>query len=97
MDGKWIQKNDAQGRRVETDYLLADGKLAERRTIKYDDHGFAIEFNTYKADGKMDEEKSYSYKNEYDKTGNIVRQTEIRWKNGKQLPVTYTEFSITYY
>jgi YD repeat-containing protein len=97
MENKWVQKNDAMGRRTETDYFLPDDELLERRTITYDAQGFPVEYITYKKDGSMQEEKSYSYKNEYDKTGNIIRQTEIRWKGGKRIPVTYAEYMVTYY
>ncbi len=96
MESKWVQKNDSLGRRISTEYYLPDGTLMEKRTIKYE-NSFPIEYNTYKRDGTLDEMKSYSYKNEYDKTGNIIKQTEIRWKGGKRMPVTYTEYVITYY
>jgi|GEM_PF-2470095 len=97
LESKWVQQNDAQGRRVETDYYTPDGKLLEKRTIKYDNAGYLVEYNTYKPDGSLNEEKSYSFTNEYDQKGNIVKQTEIRWKSGKRLPVTYSEYVISYY
>jgi hypothetical protein len=97
LEGKWMQKNDAMGRRIETAYFSAGGKLMAKRTIKYDEKGYAIEYNTTKADGSRDEEKSYSYVNEYDHTGNILKQTEIRWKGGKRMPVSYSEYVVTYY
>ncbi len=96
MENKWVQKNDEMGRRIETDYFLPDGTLLEKRTIKYENN-FPVEYNTYKRDGTLDELKSYSYKNEYDKTGNIIKQTEIRWKGGKRVPATFAEYVITYY
>ena len=94
---KWTEKNDAMGRRIETDYFLPDDSLLEKRTIKYDEMGYPVEYNTYKPDGNLYEDKSYSYKNEYDKAGNIIRQTEIRWNGGKRVPITYTEYEIVYY
>ena len=97
LENKWVQTNDVLGRRIETDYFLPDGSLIEKRKIRYDDHGFPVEYNTYKKDGKLDEEKSYSFTNDYDKTGNIISQTEVRWKNGKRIPVTYSEYIISYY
>lgn len=94
---KWAMTNDAMGRRTAAVYYYPDGSIQEKRNIKYDDHGFPVEYNTNKPDGSLDEEKSYSYKNEYDKTGNIIKQTEIRWRDGKRIPATYSEFEITYY
>lgn len=94
---KWTQVNDVHGRRIETDYYLADGTLLEKRYIKYDAMGYPVEYTTRKRDGSLDEEKSYAYQDEYDAQGNIIRQTEIRYQDGKKIAIAMTEYVITYY
>ena len=94
---KWTQINDAHGRRIETDYFLADGTVLEKRYIRYDAMGYPVEYTTRKPDGSINEEKSYAYVNEYDDHGNIIRQKELRYQDGRKLAITLTEYFISYY
>jgi hypothetical protein len=75
---------------IETEQLQPDGNPVVKRNYKYDKEGNKIEM-TNSVRGIL--KNSYSYKYEFDKTGNWIRQTEF--EGGKINAITERE--ITYY
>jgi hypothetical protein len=92
LDMKQTYKYDTKGNKIEMNVYIGDnGSLDSKYTYKYDDKGDKMEENEYRKDGSLD--YKCTYKHEYDKNLNWIKQTE--YKNGA--PNKITEREIEYF
>ena len=90
IDGKRVNKYNDNGIITETIMYWTDS-LRLTGNGKYDEHGNMLGWVEYNSDGSI--KVKSEYKNEYDKTGNKIKEIEVA--NGR--PSTYTEYEIVYY
>ena len=92
MDDKLKIKYDFKGNVIESiSYNAINGSVNSKTTYKYDEKGNEIAVNRYNADGTMN--YKYTYKYEFDTTGNWIKKTIINDDKPKEL----TERVIEYY
>jgi len=94
---KWSCKNNDKGKCTEKVYYTTEGYMTMKNTFKYDTIGNLTEYNYFRADGSFNEDDSYSLEYMYDKTRNVIKQTKVIKRSGKQVLVEYTEYDIVYY
>ena len=94
---KEVMKYDNNGWCTQYDTYLRDGKLDSKTTIKYDEWGSYIEYLKYKSNGVLNDEWCWYTQYEYDKEGNVTKQTVYRMEKGKKVITGTREAAYAYY
>jgi hypothetical protein len=97
IKNKWTSRYDAKGNKTEDDVYKTEEILDAKYTYKYDDKGNIIEVSSYQSNGSLATSGNFTKEYEYDKTGNLVKETKFTTKFGKPFPLESIETEIVYY
>jgi|GEM_PF-6296551 len=87
---------DTKGNAIEYDDVNLDGTIYKKTICYYDDHNNLIESLKYRPDGKIDPTSSYTFSNEYDNAGNMIKTMKSVMTKDVPQPIGITESEITY-
>lgn len=97
LESKWTNKNNPAGKPLEMLTVNVDGSVFSRYIFKYDHMNNIIEEEVHNPSDATNKKWNGTTTYEYDKVGNIIRQTDSEMRDGKLVPTTYIETEYTYH